>query len=329
MTLLSSSSTSATASSISAAGGSDEVIGRRGIVSLYLELTKARLSALVLLTTAVGFVLATPMSIDWALLGFTMLGTALAAASAAALNQVVETKRDAKMNRTRHRPIPSGAMSRAHAFTAGVLMGYAGVAILGLFVNLFAAGLALLTIALYVLIYTPLKVRSTLNTIIGAVCGAIPPMIGWVAVTGSLDDGAWVLAMILFVWQLPHFLALAWLYRDDYQRGGYVMLPLVDPRGELTGRVLILTSLILLPLGLMGTTLMLAGWWYAVGSVLLAVWLLALSIVFYFHRTNANARRVFLASIVYLSVLLILFVADRGPVQSGTLLAANQVHAIE
>ena len=301
-----------------------------GIVGLYMELTKARLSALVLLTTAVGFVLAVPVPgawMNWRLLMFTMLGTALAACAAAVLNQLFEADRDARMNRTMRRPIPSGSITRSHAFVAGVLMGYIGVAILALFVNLLAAGLALLTIVLYVAVYTPMKPRSTLNTLVGAVCGAIPPMIGWVAATGELHTGAWILAIILFVWQLPHFLALAWLYREDYARGGFVMLPLLDPRGELTARVIVITSLMLLPLGMMSVALGLAGWWFAVGSIALALWMCFLSVKFYRERSDANARRVFLASIVYLSVLLGLFIADRGPLSSGgELLAHHAMH---
>jgi protoheme IX farnesyltransferase len=207
---------------------------QRGLISLYAELTKARLSALVLMTTAVGFILASTGSIDWLRLLWTVIGTALAAGCASALNQIIEINLDKRMLRTRGRPLPSGAMSVAHCFAAGMLMGAAGLIILVLRINLTAGWLALATIVIYAIIYTPLKVRSTLNTIVGAICGAIPPMIGWVAASNSLDIGAWVLAAILFVWQLPHFFALAWLYREDYARGGFEMLPVVDRRGQVT-----------------------------------------------------------------------------------------------
>jgi len=279
----------------------------------YLQLTKARLSALVLLTTAVGFVLGSLETLDWMRLAFTVIGTALAAGCASAINQLMEIRRDGLMHRTRHRPLPSGAMTSVHAMSAAALMGVGGVAMLATLVNIDAAWMALLTIMLYVVLYTPMKSRSTLNTFVGAVCGALPPMIGWVAATGSMDVGGWVLGAILFVWQIPHFLALAWLYREDYQRGGYAMLPVIDRAGQMTCNIIVLTSLLLLPLGLMATLLGVAGLGYAVGSVLLGLWMTALSLRLHRHRTHANARGVFLASITYLPLLMCLLVIDRGP----------------
>ncbi|TVQ51807.1 MAG: protoheme IX farnesyltransferase [Phycisphaerales bacterium] len=300
---------------------------QRGWLGIYLDLTKARLSALVLLTTAVGFIVAMPVGIDWALLLWTILGTGLAAGSAAAYNQVWEVPRDRRMVRTQSRPLVAGRMSSVHAFIAATLMGYLGVMTLAVFVNFAAAGLALLTILLYVLIYTPLKAHSTLNTLVGAVCGAIPPMIGWVAARGAIEPGAWILGLMLFVWQLPHFLALAWLYRDDYERGGFIMLPMRDRDGELTAQVTVLTAVLLIPICLIGTLLGVAGLWYAFGSLLLGLWLVALSVRFYRNRTNANARRVFFASIVYLPILLILLMLDRGPINSGGFLSNEAVPA--
>jgi protoheme IX farnesyltransferase len=280
-----------------------------------MELTKARLSALVLVTTAVGFVLASadPLA-GWPVLAWTILGTALCAGCASALNQLWEIKRDAKMLRTRHRPLPSGAMSPMHAFAAAVIMGYSGCTTLALGANLFAAGLALLTIVLYALVYTPLKARSTTNTIVGAVCGAIPPMIGWVAASGRLDIGTWILAAILFVWQIPHFFALAWLYRADYQRGGFVMLPVLDRDGRITTRVVVLTSLMLIPLGLLATLLNVAGMFSAAASLLLGLAMLLLAVRLHITRSDADARMLFLASIAYLPLLLALMVIDRGPI---------------
>jgi protoheme IX farnesyltransferase len=286
---------------------------RWGILSLYMELTKARLSALVLLTTAVGFILASMAQIEWLGLMWTLLGTALAAGCANALNQAVEVDRDRRMLRTRRRPLPTGAISLRHSVIAAGLMGIAGVGVLALCVNFAAAGLALATILIYVLIYTPLKTRSTLNTLVGAVCGAIPPMIGWVAATGSIDHGAGLLGGILFVWQIPHFLALAWLYRDDYARGGFVMLPVIDRNGRLTCRVIVLSALLLVPLGLLMALLNLAGSLYAIGSLALSLWMLGLCARLYFRRSDSNARGVFLASITYLPLLMCLMVLDRGP----------------
>lgn len=303
--------------SISSATGSVVSIGaeprRRSLVSLHMELTKARLSGLVLLTTAVGFVLAQLQPIDWWRLLWTVLGTALAAGCASALNQIVELERDRRMHRTRQRPLPSGALSRGYSVAAAAVMGSGGVAILWLLVNLAAAALALATILVYVLLYTPLKTRSTLNTLVGAVCGAIPPMIGWVAATGSLDLGAWALGGVLFIWQIPHFLALAWLYREDYARGGFAMLPVIDRDGRLTCQVIVLTSMLLLPAGLLATLLNVSGYLYALGSLALGIWMLALAIRFYGARTEMNARSLFLASITYLPLLMCLMVMDRGP----------------
>jgi protoheme IX farnesyltransferase len=288
---------------------------RTGRLRQYLVLTKARLSALVLLTTAVGFALGAEAAGGAGVLAFvgTIVGTAMAAGAANGFNQIAEARRDGLMARTRTRPLPAGAMGVPHAVGLATVLGVGGVAVLATMVNLGAAGLALLTIFLYVLLYTPLKTRSTLNTLVGAVCGAIPPMIGWIGATGRLDAGAWALGGLLFVWQIPHFLALAWLYRDDYARGGFAMLPVLDPTGRLTGRIVVLTSLMLLPMALTATLLGLAGWLYTLGATLLGVWMLARGVRLCVDRTNHNARRVFLASLVYLSTLLVLLVLDRGP----------------
>jgi protoheme IX farnesyltransferase len=287
---------------------------RRGLPGLYAELTKARLSALVLLTTAAGYLLAELGAIDWLRFLWTIAGTACCAGCANALNQLLEARRDALMNRTRHRPLPSGRITPAHALIVALTLGYAGVAALGLLVNLSAAGLALFTIVVYVAAYTPLKPRTTLNTLVGAVCGAVPPMIGWVAARGTLDPGAWILAAILFVWQIPHFLALAWLYREDYERGGYAMLPVIDRAGRVTGQVTLVTALILLPLGLLAAVGGVAGWAYAAGSLVPGAIMALLAARMLLDRSDASARRVFLASIAYLPLLLLLMVFDRGPI---------------
>ena len=289
----------------------------RALVRAYGELTKFRLSALVLLTTAVGFVMSQPhdQPMNWSRLLWTVIGTAFAAGCASALNQIIEINLDRKMLRTRHRPLPSRSLSVAHGFVAAMFMGIAGISILALKVDLAPAWMALATILIYALLYTPLKVRTTMNTLVGAVCGALPPMIGCVAAAGSLDRNAWVLGAILFIWQLPHFFALAWLYREDYARGGYAMLPVVDRNGQVTCQVIVLTSLIMVPMALLATLFDVAGFVYAIGSILLGVWLLVLSIRLYIVRSDANARRVFLASIAYLPLLLCLLVIDRGSVR--------------
>ncbi|MCI0677045.1 MAG: heme o synthase [Phycisphaerales bacterium] len=286
---------------------------RASLLNLYMQLTKARLSAMVLFTVAVGFILASGShSINWPRLLWTTIGTALAAGCASALNQLIEIKLDRRMLRTRGRPLPSGQLTPSHAFAAAMFMGAAGLIILTTQANLGAAWLALLTILIYSLLYTPMKTRTALNTLVGAVCGAIPPMIGWVAVTGSLDPGAWSLAAILFVWQIPHFLALAWMYRDDYQRGGFAMLPALDrDSGQLTCEVMMVTALVLVPTGLMASFITGAGWVAAIGSALLGLWMLALGARFCLERSHTNARGVFRASIAYLPALLFLLLIDR------------------
>ena len=290
-----------------------------GIVRSYLELTKARLSALVVMSTAVGFIIAGQEPFEWMLLLWTILGTTLAAASASVFNQLIETNLDAKMNRTKHRPLPAGRISPRHGYILAMLTGYAGIALLGLLVNLLAAGLALLTILIYVLIYTPMKTRSSFNTLVGAVCGAIPPMIGWAAASGHLEIGAWILGAILFVWQLPHFLSLAWLYREDYRQGGFAMLSVSDEHGDQTSRIVLLTSLLLIPLGLMVTLAGLAGWWFTLGSLVLGSWLIKLGVNLHLSHSDDNARRVFLASILYLTLLMSLLVIDREPIGSSVI----------
>ncbi|MCH8822513.1 MAG: protoheme IX farnesyltransferase [Planctomycetes bacterium] len=287
---------------------------KRSLPGMYMQLTKVRLSALVVLTTAVGFVMASVGPIDWMRLMWVVIGTLLTAGAASVFNQIAEIKLDRLMIRTKERPLPSGAMSTRHSFIFAMLLGYAGLTILWLLINFAAAGLALFTLLAYIFAYTPLKTRSTLNTIVGAVCGAIPPMIGWVAAAGTLDYGAWFLALLLFVWQIPHFLALAWLYRKDYERAGFAMLPVIDKTGQLTARVIVLTTLVLLCLSLTSTISGVAGWIYTIGSIALGLWLLKLAIGLHLNCTDAGARKVFLASLVYLPALLCLMMIDRGPV---------------
>ena len=285
----------------------------RGVLGVWAELTKVRLNALVLVTTAVGYALAELAEIDWARLAWTCAGTALAAASASLFNQLFERRRDALMHRTRGRPLPARQVHPAAVFAAALLTGYAGAAVLGLWVGLLPAALAAVNILLYAVLYTPLKPRTTFNTLVGAVCGAIPPVIGWTAVTGSIDPGAWLLGGLLFVWQIPHFLALAWLYREDYARGGHEMLPVRDHDGEITAQVMMLTTLPLIPLALSATALGLAGMWSAIIGLVAGIAFAWKSHRFYRLRDDQSARRVFLASISYLPIVLAAMTLDRGP----------------
>jgi len=302
---------------------SDASLARRaaGLYRAYVELTKARLNTMVVITTGVGFVMAQSGTMDWGKLVWTCVGTFLAAIGASALNQRVEMRRDARMDRTRHRPLPAGDLSPGHAAFFGVLTAAAGLAILCPLANYPTALLGLANIIIYVAIYTPLKPYTTLNTLVGAVVGAIPPMMGWTAAAGHVDLGAWLLGGILFIWQIPHFLALAWMYREDYQRGGYRMLPVIDPHGALTCRVIIAYTLALAVVCAALTWFGLAGWVFAISALLLNAALLAIEGRLWLARTRANARLLFLASVMYLPLLLLIMVADRGPAADlGTLL---------
>ncbi len=291
-----------------------------GAARTWSQLSKARLSGLVLLTAAVGYAVAPPVADGWwTRMLWTCLGTGMAAASAAMLNQVAERRRDALMRRTAKRPLPAGHANAKVVFAVGVVLGYAGCAVLASTTTMLAAGLAALNILLYVLLYTPLKPRTTVNTLVGAVTGAIPPVIGWTAATGTMAPGAWALFAILFVWQLPHFLALAWLYRDDYAAGGFAMLPSRDPSGTATAQACLLTSLLLVPVGLLGTMTGVAGLAYAATAIAGGLWLSWLAMAFVRERSDARARRLFLASLAYLPIVLGAMVLDRGSiVPTGT-----------
>jgi protoheme IX farnesyltransferase len=205
-----------------------------GVVGDVCTLTKARLTSLVLMTTLVGFLMAAPR-MEWLKLLHTLFGTALVACSAAILNQVLESKVDRLMERTRNRPLPSGRLHPARAIAFGAALGIIGTAWLALFTNTLAAALALATLVIYVVIYTPMKRRTPLCISVGAVSGALPPVIGWVAARPSLDAGAWILFGVLFLWQMPHFLSIAWIYRDEYAQAGFVMLRRNDIGGLSTG----------------------------------------------------------------------------------------------
>ena len=281
---------------------------------LYADLVKFRLSLLVVGTAAVGGFMASYGDIDWPLIGWMVLGTMLCAASANAFNQVIEYRRDMLMERTKGRPVPSGRMSPWHGWVVAALLGYAGAAVLALLVNELACGLAVLTLLLYVLCYTPLKSVSTLNTLVGAVVGAIPPLIGWAAVRGSLGPEAWLLAALLFLWQLPHFLALAWILRDQYAGAGFRMLP-ISPGGEHAAcESTLLSTLLLIPLALMATLMGMAGVVYAGIAVVVGCWWAWRALIFFRVRDRVSARRVFLASLLYLPLVLGAMVLDRLPI---------------
>ena len=292
------------------------VAGRRSLYACYKELGKARLSGMVVVTTALGYAVGAKsnLSFDWGRLLWTCLGTFLAAVGASAFNQAWEAARDSRMNRTKNRPVPSGQISRSHAAFVGLIASIGGVAILCPTSNGLVAILATINILLYAVIYTPLKPVSTANTLVGAVVGGIPPMMGWAAATGNLSAGAWVLGAILFVWQIPHFLALAWMYRADYARAGFKMISTVEPSGRLTTLLALLYSLALIPTAAAMTFLGHAGLPFALVAAVLGGGMVCLALKFAASRSNGDARRLFLASILYLPLLSGALVLDaRGP----------------
>jgi len=278
----------------------------------WLVLTKARITALVLVTAATGYVLGTPGRIGVSGLLALLLGVGLASGGAAALNQVYEREADGRMRRTASRPVPAGRITPRAALAAGCLLSAAGVAWLAIAVNPLTGFLGLLTVVLYIAVYTPLKPRTPLNTLVGAIPGAIPPVLGWTAATGSVGLGGWALFSILFLWQLPHFLAIAWMFREDYARGGFPMLPVVDPGGASTGRQAALYNLALIPVSLTPTLLGLAGGIYFFGALLLGILFLACGVAMALDRGRRSARRLLLASVTYLPILLVLLVFDRA-----------------
>jgi len=277
----------------------------------YWELTKPRLTFLVLITTLVGFCMGSSASLDWILLFHTMMGTALVAGGAAVLNQFLERDLDARMNRTEDRPIPSGRLPAGDALLFGAVLSVAGLLYLVMAVNLLTSFLAAVTLGMYIFVYTPLKKKTPLCTIVGAFPGATPPMIGWAAVNGTLDAGAWILFAILFFWQMPHFYALAQMYRDDYAMAGLPILTVMDPDGFRTGMQIVSHTLLLLPASLAPAFFGMTGMLYFWVALFLSLGFLGFGLRAAFSRTLAGSKRLFLASIFYLPSLLILMVADK------------------
>ncbi len=266
----------------------------RSLLKDYLELTKPRVTALVVLTAWLGFALAAPRSGPHfsPLLVHMLLGTWLAAAGASALNQYMERDLDARMRRTQNRPLPRQRLTPRQALVLGAILAAGGTLELAIEVNILTALLAAFTINTYLFFYTPLKTKTSLCTLIGAVPGAIPPMMGWAAVRGQLDQEAWVLFAILFLWQLPHFLAIAWMYREDYARAGFPMLPVLDRQGGLTGGMIILYCAILIPVTLIPVLMGLSGCSYFYGALGLGLAFLFCGIRTAFYRRFGNRHDV-------------------------------------
>jgi protoheme IX farnesyltransferase len=279
----------------------------------YVELAKLRISVMVLITVAAGAILATVGPIDWIALCQTLLGVALVATGAGALNQVLERDSDALMHRTESRPLPAGRLHPLEVAVFGVLCGVLGAGYMALAGQKLAALAAAGTFVAYVFVYTPLKRKTTLNTLIGAIPGAMPPVIGWVSVRGAIDVQIVVVFLILFLWQVPHFLAIAWIYKRDYGRAGLRMLPVVDESGSVTGRQMISYCLALLSVSLLPLSSGRAGLLYLAGAVLLGLLFLLSAVAFARRPGLDRARSVMRASLVYLPLLLALLLIDGSP----------------
>jgi len=269
----------------------------------WLELTKPRITMMVVFTALVGFVAASAASPWSGLLTAALVGTGLVAGGASVLNMVMERDTDALMQRTRTRPIPAGRIRPAEARWFGALLTFGGLALLLSLCGALAALVAFATWASYLFLYTPLKRRTHLSTLVGAVPGALPPVIGWAAASGRLEPGAFILFAIVFLWQIPHFLAIAWLYRDDYERGGFPMLPVIDREGRVTGRQAVLHSVALLVVSLAPVAAGLGGVVYLAGALILGVALTLAALRLARARNDVAARSLFLASVLYLPAL--------------------------
>ena len=291
---------------------SQALAGTRSAAADYLELTKPRITVMVVLTALVGYVMGSVGSVGAAGLLPALLGTGLVAAGASVLNMVLERRSDALMERTRLRPLPAGRLHPAEAVAWGLGLTATGLALLAWLSGVLAAGVAALTWASYLFFYTPLKTRTSLATIVGAFPGALPPVIGWAAARGTLDPGSFVLFAILFLWQIPHFLAIASLYREDYARAGFPMLPVLDPDGRVTGRQALANSIALLLVSLSPVAGGMAGGVYLGGALALGLGFTALAAWAAVVRTPAAFRRLFLGSVLYLAALCILLIADRA-----------------
>lgn len=289
----------------------DKEVRRASVFADYLELTKPRITLLVVLTAAAGFCLASRPSVDLIELLNMAVGIALLSSGISTLNQWMERESDKLMHRTESRPLPAGRLASVRALIFGLVLSAVATLYLWFLINPLTAVLGAITFASYLLLYTPLKTRTTLSTVIGAFPGAMPPLIGWVSAAGELTVEAWILFAILFLWQFPHFLAIAWMYREDYGRAGIKMLPVVEPEGRVTGQQIVVYTLMLLPVSLLPFAIHLAGAVYLVGAIILGLVFLYYSVRAAVSKTTWQARRLLLASVLYLPVLFALMVLNQ------------------
>jgi len=285
------------------------------LLSDYIELTKPRITWLILMSTGIGYFFGLPShawrDVNWLLLLHTILGTALIASGTAALNQWYERSADLKMRRTADRPLPSGRLVAGRALAFGIALAVAGFLELWLGVNLLSGLIGAFTLASYLFIYTPMKQRTWWSTTVGAIPGAMPPMIGYAAAAGAISQEAWVLAAILFLWQFPHFYSIAWMYKDDYARAGIQMLPVVEPDCRSTARQIVLYGLTLIPVSILPSMLGMTGRIYMIGALLLGLVYLYSGIRVALDRTLVRARGVLLTSVLYLPLIYGLMILDR------------------
>jgi protoheme IX farnesyltransferase len=282
-----------------------------GKLAAYSELTKPRITFLVTLTAAAGFCMGSAGGIDYLRLLNMSVGIALLSSGISALNQYLERDLDGLMRRTQARPLPAGKLSPAEAAMFGISLSIIATVYLAMFTNGLSAFLGLATLASYLFVYTPLKTKTTLSTVFGAFPGAMPPFIGWVAARGRIGVEAWILFAILFLWQFPHFLAIAWMYRDDYARAGIKMLPVVEPEGRVTGQQIITYTVLLIPVSFLPAAIGISGSVYLVGAAVLGIGFLFFSARAALVRTTWQARKLLLASVLYLPALFALMVLNR------------------
>jgi protoheme IX farnesyltransferase len=280
-------------------------------LAAYAELTKPRITFLIVLTAAAGFCLGAPGRLDYLQLMHAMIGIALLSSGIATLNQYMERDLDGLMRRTASRPLPSGKLAPVEAFIFGVGLTVIAEIYLARLVSPLTALLGLAVVAGYLFLYTPLKTRTSLSTVVGAFPGAMPPLMGWTAARGEITLEAWILFAILFLWQFPHFLAIAWMYREDYGRAGILMLPVVEPEGHVTGQQIVMCTLMLVPVSLLPTTVGLSGNVYFYGALALGLLLLYSSVCAALSHSRQQARRLLLASVLYLPLLFLLMVLNR------------------
>ena len=287
-----------------------KVIGLRERLAAFVELTKPRIAFMLVIAAAAGFYVGTKGGFEWALFANAMIGIGLLAFGVATLNQFIERRTDALMDRTARRPLPTLKITPAEALVFGVLQCVVAEIYLFYLVNGLTAFLGLTVIAGYVLLYTPLKTKTSASTAIGAIPGAMPPLMGWTAASNEITLGGWALFTMLFLWQFPHFLAIAWMYREDYKKAGILMLPVVEPEGVITARQIVLFTIMLVPVSLAPFFLGFAGPVFLIGATILGVWFLVESFLMARAKTTERARRLLLVSVLYLPLIFALMVAD-------------------